>query len=200
MNKWEYLEKLDELLKELPEEDRDDILSDYEEHFQIGLENGRTEEELSRALGDPKTVAKQVKAEYMISRAEDKPSAGSMMEAILAAAGLGLFNMIFVAVPALGFAAILVALFVAGLAVVFTGILAIFSPLLNVIVPNYIHLPVSKGVFGTLIMIGGGIGLTVLGTVWVVIMAYVSKWFYDLAIRYLKLNLRIIKGREASNN
>lgn len=200
MNKWEYLEKLDELLKELPEEDRDDILSDYEEHFQIGLENGRTEEELSRALGDPKTVAKQVKAEYMISKAEDKPSAGSMMEAILAAAGLGLFNMIFVAVPALGFAAILVALFVAGLAVVFTGILAIFSPLLNVIVPNYIHLPVSKGVFGTLIMIGGGIGLTVLGTVWVVIMAYVSKWFYDLAIRYLKLNLRIIKGREASNN
>jgi len=200
MNKWEYLEKLDELLKDLPEEDREDILSDYEEHFQIGLENGRTEEELSGALGDPKTVAKQVKEEYMISKAEDKPSAGRMMEAILAAAGLGLFNMIFVAVPALGFAAILVTLFVVGLAVVFTGILAIFSPLLNVIVPNYVHLPVSKGIFGTLIMIGGGMGLTVLGTVWVVIMAYVSKWFYDLAIRYLKLNLRIIKGRDASNN
>lgn len=200
MNKWEYLEKLDELLKDLPEEDREDILSDYEEHFQIGLENGRTEEELSGALGDPKTVAKQVKAEYMISKAEDKPSAGRMMEAILAAAGLGLFNMIFVAVPALGFAAILVTLFVVGLAVVFTGILAIFSPLLNVIFPNYVHLPVSKGIFGTLIMIGGGMGLTVLGTVWVVIMAYVSKWFYDLAIRYLKLNLRIIKGRDASNN
>ncbi|KAF5089110.1 HAAS signaling domain-containing protein [Methanobacterium aggregans] len=200
MNKWEYLEKLDELLNELPEEDREDILSDYEEHFQIGLENGRTEEELSRALGDPKTVAKQIKAEYMITKAEDKPSAGSMLEAVLAAAGLGLFNMIFVAVPAMGFAAIMVALFVVGLAVVFTGILAIFSPLLNVIFPNYIHLPVSKGIFGTLIMIGGGMGLTVLGTVWVVIMAYVSKWFYDLAIRYLKLNLRIIKGREASNS
>jgi uncharacterized membrane protein len=200
MNKGEYLEKLKELLKELPEEDREDIISDYEEHFQIGLENGRTEEELSRALGDPKTLVKQVKAEYMISKAEDKPSAGRMMEAILAAAGLGLFNMIFVAIPALGFAAILVALFVVGLAVVFTGILVIFSPLLNVIIPNYIHLPVSKGIFGTLIMIGGGMGLTVLGTVLVVIMAYVSKWFYDLAIRYLKLNLRIIKGRDASNN
>lgn len=195
MNKEEYLEKLTKLLKDMPKDDREDILSDYKEHFRIGLENGRTEEELSRALGDPKTVAKQINVEYMINKAENEQSASNVIEAMLATAGLGLFNMIFVAVPALGIAAIIMVLFVAGLGVIFTGILGIFSPLINLIFPHAIHLPVSGGILGTLITILGGIGLTVLGTIWVVIMVYMAKWFYTLGIKYLKLNLRIIKGR-----
>ncbi len=195
MNKEEYLEKLTKLLKNMPKDDRNDILSDYKEHFRIGLENGRTEEELSRALGDPKTVAKQINVEYMITKAENEQSATSVIEAVLATAGLGLFNMIFVAIPALGIAAIIMVLFALGVGVIFIGILAMFSPLLQLIFPHTIHLPVSGGILGTLLMIFGGIGLTVLGTGWVVIMVYVAKWFYTLGIKYLRLNLRIIKGR-----
>jgi Predicted membrane protein len=51
MNKKEYLEELSRLLRKLPKEDREDIISDYGEHFAIGLEKGRSEEEISRALG-----------------------------------------------------------------------------------------------------------------------------------------------------
>lgn len=196
MNKDEYLEKLTELVKDMPEEDREDILSDYEEHFIIGLEKGRTEEEISRALGDPETVAKQIKVEQKIKKAEDKPSVGSIYEAALAAAGLGFFNLVFIAGPALLLAAIIAGLFLTGLAVIFSGILATMSPVLQLIFPQQnLHLPSSSGFLGNLVIMGGGIGVTIAGILLVVLMAYIAKWFYNIMIKYLKLNLKIIKGR-----
>ena len=195
MNKEEYLKKLARLVKKIPKEDREDILSDYEEHFSIGMENGRSEKEISKALGDPETVAKQIKAEYMIRKAENKPSAGTVIEAVLAVAGLGLFNLVLVAIPALGVAAIILALVVAGLAVILIGILTMLSPLLQIFFPSYIHLPVNGGIMGTLIMVVGGVGLTVMGTFFVIIMAYVANWFYKAIIKLLNSNLRDIKER-----
>jgi uncharacterized membrane protein len=199
MNKREYLEKLSKLLRKLPKEDRNDIISDYEEHFAIGLEKGRTEEEISKALGNPKNVAKQIKADHIIKKAEDKPSVGGMIEAILAAMGLGLFNLIFVAVPVLIVAAIILTLFVAGFAMILAGIYWVLSPLLHLIIPQlalpkFVSSPESF--WNIVVVIAGGIGLTAGGIILVVAMAYIAKWFYELMIKYLKLNLRIIKGRK----
>jgi len=199
MNKREYLEKLSKLLRKLPKEDRNDIISDYGEHFAIGLEKGRTEEEISKALGNPKNVAKQIKADHIIKKAEDKPSVGGMIEAILAAMGLGLFNLIFVAVPVLIVAAIILTLFVAGFAMILAGIYWVLSPLLHLIIPQlalpkFVSSPESF--WNIVVVIAGGIGLTAGGIILVVAMAYIAKWFYELMIKYLKLNLRIIKGRK----
>lgn len=199
MNKREYLEKLSKLLRKLPKEDRNDIISDYEEHFAIGLEKGRTEGEISKALGNPKNVAKQIKADHIIKKAEDKPSVGGMIEAILAAMGLGLFNLIFVAVPVLIVAAIILTLFVAGFAMILAGIYWVLSPLLHLIIPQlalpkFVSSPESF--WNIVVVIAGGIGLTAGGIILVVAMAYIAKWFYELMIKYLKLNLRIIKGRK----
>lgn len=195
MNKDEYIEKLNRLIKKLPEEDKEDIISDYEEHFAIGMEKGRSEEEISKALGDPKTVAKQIKAEYMVKKAEDKPSAGRLIEAVLAVTGLGLLNLILIAIPALGAAAIILGLIVTGLAVVFIGIFTILSPFIQPIFPQYIHLPVNNGIWGTLLMVVGGIGLTVMGTFFVIIMTYVANWFYKAIIKLLRSNMDDLKER-----
>jgi len=195
MNKEEYLKKLAKLVKKLPEEDKEDILSDYEEHFRIGMANGRTEKEISEALGDPENIAKQIKADYMVKKAEHKPSPGSIIEAVLAVAGLGLFNLIVVAGPSLILAVIILSLVVAGFAVIFIGILTMLSPLLQVFFPQYIHLPVRGGILGTLIMVVGGIGVTVMGTFFVIIMAYAANRFYKVVIKLLKSNLEDIKKR-----
>jgi len=206
MNKQQYLEKLSKLLRKLPKEDREDIISDYEEHFAIGLEKGRTEEEISKALGNPKNVAKQITADHMVKIAENKPSVGGIIEAILAAMGLGLFNLIFVTVPlifvtvpVLIVAAIILTLFVAGFAMILAGIYWVLSPLLHLILPQ-IALPQLVGsnesFWNILVILGGGIGLTAGGIILIVAMAYITKWFYELMIKYLKLNLRIIKGRK----
>lgn len=38
MNKEQFLKSLDEGIKRLPEEEREDIIRDFHEHIQIGLE------------------------------------------------------------------------------------------------------------------------------------------------------------------
>ncbi len=200
MNKKEYLDQLSKLLRKLPKEDREDIISDYQEHFAIGLEKGRTEEEISKALGNPKNVVKQIKADNMVKIAQDKPSIGSIIGAILATMGLGLFNLIFVAIPVLVVAVIILILFVAGFIIIFTGIYWVLLPLLHLIIPQ-LTVPTfinSQGneILNILVVVLSGIGLTAGGIILVVLMAYITKWFYELMIKYLKLNLRIIKGRE----
>jgi uncharacterized membrane protein len=52
---------------------------------------------------------------------------------------------------------------------------------------------------GLLNIFGGilvGIGLTILGLALLAGMYYLTRWLYGLAIKYLKLNLEIIKGRK----
>ena len=44
MNREQFIRQLDELLKKLRDDERRDILQDFEEHFDIGLEQGKTEE------------------------------------------------------------------------------------------------------------------------------------------------------------
>ena len=200
MNKDEYLKELRKLLRKLPKEDREDIISDYEEHFTIGMEKGRTEEEISNALGNPKTLARQIKSDQMVKKAEDKPSLGSIIEAILAIMGLGLFNLIFVAVPVLVVVAIIITLFVLGFVMIFGGIYWVLFPLLSFIFPKIFlspaTVPNSSVFMNNLFNIMGGFAVTIGGVLLVAAMVYVSKWFYELMIRYLKLNLRIIKGRK----
>ncbi len=191
MNKEEYLKKLSKQIKKMSVDEKKDLLLDYEEHFRIGMEKGRTEEEISKALGDPKNVAKQIKADYMVQKAEDKPSPTSIIEALAAVAGLGLFN-IFIAVPSLLLAVVIISLVLAGSAVIVVGILITLSPLLHIFLPNFVFLPVYKGVT-TVIWVLFGIALTVAGTIFVLIMSYVANKLYQMVIKLLKSNLEDIK-------
>ncbi|HHY00318.1 MAG TPA: DUF1700 domain-containing protein [Methanothermobacter sp.] len=197
MNKDEYIEKLSKFLKKLPKEEKEDILSDYEEHFMIGLEKGRSEEEISKALGNPKTIAKHIKTEYMVKIAENRQSATSMFEAILSAAGLGIFNLVFVAVPALILIALLITFFVLAGVMVFGGIYITLAAIIQPLIPMHnFNIMMGDGllnIFGGILV---GIGLTILGLALLAGMYYLTRWLYGLAIKYLKLNLEIIKGRK----
>ena len=57
MTKDEYLAMLKRELGILGDAEVSEICSDFEEHFSIGLSQGKTEHELSAALGDPGQVA-----------------------------------------------------------------------------------------------------------------------------------------------
>ena len=59
MTRKEYLEALDQYLVTMSESEKADILSDYEEHFRVGLENGKTESQIAASLGSPYDVANQ---------------------------------------------------------------------------------------------------------------------------------------------
>lgn len=61
MNKEEFLKTLESYLRDFTSDERRDILYDYEEHFRIGQESGKTEQELIEELGDPSIIADQYK-------------------------------------------------------------------------------------------------------------------------------------------
>lgn len=56
MNKIEFLSRLNRALEHLPQQEREDILNDYEEHFRISAEMGKTEEETAEGLGSPEEL------------------------------------------------------------------------------------------------------------------------------------------------
>ena len=54
--KQDFLDRLKASISRLPLQDQADILNDYEEHFRIGLENGKTEAEIAGSLGSPEEL------------------------------------------------------------------------------------------------------------------------------------------------
>ena len=58
MTRDEYISTLKRALASMPETDISEIAQDFEEHFEIGLSQGKTEHEISAELGDPTDVAK----------------------------------------------------------------------------------------------------------------------------------------------
>lgn len=93
-SKKEFLNVLNHHLQGIPDDEINDVLYDYEEYFNAGVLDGRSEAELTNALGDPKAIAKQVRAVYMVQLAKDTPSIRNLYNAVLAAIGLGFFKVI----------------------------------------------------------------------------------------------------------
>ncbi len=190
MNKKEFLGRLSELTKDISEEEKKDILFDYEEHFRIGLEKGRKEEEIAASLGDPKVIAKQSRASCILREAEKTTSASNIMRAIFAAVGLGFFNLVIVLGPAVGLLGIFVALFAASFAITVSGAAVLFGTLLGPVFVWNVYIP-----FAAVVSIPLGIGLTALGLLSLIGTFYLIKFFYKLSISYLKMNLQIITNR-----
>lgn|GEM_PF-6258326 len=59
MNKKEFIDKLSSSLSSLSQDDKRSILNDFEEHFNVGLSQGRTEEDIAASLGDPVEIARE---------------------------------------------------------------------------------------------------------------------------------------------
>lgn len=79
MNKNDFIDILEKNLLRLPKTDRDDILSDYEAHFALGAEAGKSEEEVSASLGDPNELA-QIYLENLPEGSKGAPAAVAVEE------------------------------------------------------------------------------------------------------------------------
>ncbi|GKU31332.1 DUF1700 domain-containing protein [Clostridium folliculivorans] len=62
MNKHQFLNILSNGLLDFPDKERKDILYDYEEHFDVGLAQGKTEEQIINELGDPHAIVNQYRS------------------------------------------------------------------------------------------------------------------------------------------
>lgn len=192
MNKNEFLKELSVLLSNLPSDEKQEILFDYQEHFSIGLEEGKTDEDIIKGLGSPKSIAKQYNANYAVNQAAANPSTTNVLRAIFATIVLGFFNLVFVLGPFVGVVGVLIGLFGASIGITIAGISVFGGVALGPVLSSYISMPMAliSNAGATIFL---GIGLTSLGLLFTIGNCYLAKWLYIGTIKYLKFNLRIIR-------
>lgn len=184
MNKSEYLHVLGKELGFKNTIEKKEIIADYDEHFRMGVLEGKTEEQIAEGLGDPRAIAKQFSADYLVRQAEHTKSLGNIVRAVIATVGLGFFNLIFILGPFLAVAGILVGLFAASIGMTLGGLAGFVAAVLQV--PFAITIHPGAAIF---LMIG----LTASGLLLFIGNCYIGKFVYSTMIAYLKINVSIIR-------
>lgn len=87
-----FLHTLKVELAGLPPEEVDDILADYAAHFADA--QGRSEEDVAAALGDPLRIARELRAEAGLRRLEARWSLTNLAGATMALAGLAILDIV----------------------------------------------------------------------------------------------------------
>ncbi|MGM9923910.1 MAG: HAAS signaling domain-containing protein [Bacillus sp. (in: firmicutes)] len=177
----QFLAQLDSYLQSLSKAEREDILNDYNEYFDVGLEEGKTEEEIAFKLGSPKTIAKDLCANSSFDLAMSNPTISNTFRAIGATIGMSLFNLFIVLVPALVLGVFLLSGWVAGASLTLAPFLYAVSLLFN-----------YDGFYafeGFMILASCGIGILLL-----LLMYHLSILCAKSFVAYCKWNISIVKG------
>ena len=171
MNKEQYLSKLKKLL---PDYEAQEIINDFEEHFNTALAEGKTEEEIIKDLGDPIEIAKEYGYE---EKSKAKASSGVRVFALI---GLVLFDLM-IGIP------ILASLFSAWMSlwsVVVSLIAAGIGMLVGIFlvsIPWYILVCGAIAVLAFAVLLGIG-------------MIYVSKYAFKGLVWYGRLHIKAATG------
>lgn len=94
MNRDRFLSELRAALSGLTPPEIDDIVSDYSAHFAEALAAGRSEQDVADALGDPRRLAKELRAESGLRRWEQRRTPGTYFGAVIALCGLAAVDLI----------------------------------------------------------------------------------------------------------
>jgi uncharacterized membrane protein len=144
MGKLEYLELLKRAMLGLPPDVQAKTLGYYEQRFVDGINAGRSEQDVSQELDDPKKIAMTLRANSysaqfnsqggaeaaaqagpqsgtQLGNIPEKRSPATVLRVLVSGAGLAIFNL-FMIVPALVYSALLFSLYAAALAFYLGGI------------------------------------------------------------------------------
>lgn len=192
MNRNEFMYFLRSSLEGFSQQEREEIIYDYEEHFAVGMQSGKTEAEICFELGDPRSIGNQYRSGSSTQSFTNNSNGSSIIRAIFASLGLGLFNLIFILGPFLAVAATLISLLLASCCTAFAGILGVFMLLIKQIFPQFIPIfDFSPWISGVLYCIA----ITCAGTLLYMLTSFLAKGFFKGTSKYLKMNLNIITGR-----
>ncbi|WP_409227870.1 DUF1700 domain-containing protein [Gudongella sp. SC589] len=191
MTRNEYLSKLKSYLSSLREGELREILLDYEEHFNIGRDKGKTDDEISSELGSPREVADSILSTLKTdgnnksATSQERTSNDSTRRFLVFLLLLGL-NIVFVLGPVVAIMGMIVGIFGAGIGFVVGGIGLVFGAPFASFVSGFVP--------GILTSISFGIGLSALGALVFILGIVVSKLFYRIMSMYIEWNRRIING------
>lgn len=130
MKKQEFMKTLSRHLGKMPKEDREDILSDFDEFFSVAQKENESEEMLCERLGDPKKIAKEYFFQMYIEEANQKKTFKSMSRAFGASVGLGFVNFLYVLCVVIVGYIIISALYISVCSIGISGIAAILAAII----------------------------------------------------------------------
>lgn len=105
MTRNEFIQRLTTGLSGMPQDAVDDIVSDYQAHFEAGLAEGRSEEEVAAALGNPSRLARELRFETGFRNWKSERTPSSAWRAIIAFMGLATIDILIllpIVLPVLG--------------------------------------------------------------------------------------------------
>jgi uncharacterized membrane protein len=186
MNRAHFMAQLRDGLAGLHHTDISEIVADYESHFADGAADGRSQEEVAAALGDPARLARELRAEIGFRRWEENRSAGNFMGVVLALLGLATIDFIILLPLLCALAAIFFGLSVACLGMIVGGAFLLFNLLWGGVMGNAgMQLLIGLG------LISGAIGG---GALLLLLMDVIAK----LLIRYARLHFRLFDSANKS--
>ncbi|MGJ4993460.1 DUF1700 domain-containing protein [Bradyrhizobium sp. HKCCYLS3077] len=122
MNRIDFLGQLKDGLAGQPADDVDEIIADYMSYFDEAAASGRDEAEVAAALGDPRRLARELRAETGLRHWEEHRSFGNSAAVLLALGGLATVDILLL-LPLL--VAVIVVTLAVGLLVFVLGVVGI---------------------------------------------------------------------------
>ncbi|MFA7253380.1 MAG: DUF1700 domain-containing protein [Patescibacteria group bacterium] len=190
-----FIKNLKLSLNGLSKAEIDEVVADYLEYFEAGAAEKRSEDEIAKSLGDPRAIGKQIRATARIKKAEDQWSATNITRAVLATAGLGMLNLIFVFGPFMGLVGVLIGLFGTGIGITAGGIAGTIASIVAWSDPDFASNYINIGAHPAAILLLSA-ALVCFGLIFTVGCSFLAKWFYILTVKYLRLNARVITGEK----
>lgn len=206
MNRYEYLEKIDQLLITLPYDERREIMYDYEEHFKEALKDGKTEEEIIIALGSPEKIASQYATKLtVVDKAKPEQPNNHVKKPIPkrpVKKGNGpveIILLLFVAIivgsillgPYLGLWGIVIAFFVCGIVFVFLGFTLLLSSIVSVPI-SFISLPFLFEY--PVLLFAGSIALICIGGLILIATYYIVKALCYMTYYLIQWFIKLVRG------
>lgn len=190
--KEEFMDALRHYLSDFGDGEREEILYDYEEHFRIGMESGKTEDELIKELGSPRDIAAQYRnTDDNVINNSKVNSGQSSIGSIGIFIALAFFNLVFVLGPYLGIVGALIGMCFGAIGVLVGGIATIACIIIRPIFPGLVSIPNGIPEISIFFV---GIGTTALGILFCIGMFYLVKFFMGITVKYVKWNIKTIKG------
>jgi uncharacterized membrane protein len=171
-------------LRGLPQRTVDEIAADYESHFSEGVGAGRTEAQVAAALGDPRRLARELKAEAGLKRWETERNPSSAIAALAAVLGLATIDILILLPMLIALGGILFGLFMTALGLGVGGLVLAVSS-------------IAGATFGPMVdkttAVLLGLGLTSLGVALGALLIPVVAGIVHLLVRYARLHYRLLQ-------
>ena len=180
MDKITFLNELELALDDLPRQEKDNKMYEYENLFYEEELKGVSEEQIIKKLKDPYDIAKEIKARSAINYASYKPTIQNIAKAVFASLSLGILSIFIILIPVIIIGLLIMLLFLLSICFVFSPLLLVYS------IINGFHNSISNIFFS--------ISLTGLGITFVVITIKIGELVHNLILKYLLWYIKTVKG------